>query len=328
MKRRAFLTLLGGAAVSGVWPCSARLQPASVATIGFLNSESPGPYQFNVAALRQGLEEAGYVEGRNLRIEYRWAQGDDGRLRALAHDLVERQVNAIVATGGVASVRAARAVTTKIPVVFTIGADPVMLGLVHGINRPGANITGITLISSAIGAKRTEVLNKLAPRSKIALVMNPDNPNAAAEERDAREAARILGQQALVLNVREASEFDAAFERFSEEKADAMFVGTDPLLLAERDRLIAFAAHQRVPAVYFVREFALAGGLISYGASITGMYRQAGGYLAKILKGAKPDELPVLQPTHIEMVINLKTARALGIDVPATLLALADEVVE
>jgi putative ABC transport system substrate-binding protein len=328
MKRREFLMMLGGAAVSGAWPLSARVQPASVPTIGFLNGERPEPYQANVAALRQGLREAGYVEGRNLRIEFRWADGDDERLPTLAHDLVDRQVSALVATGGVASVRAAQAATTRIPIVFTIGADPVTLGLVKSINRPGGNATGITLISSAASAKRTEVLFKIAPRSKIALLMNPANPNAAAEQGEAEAAAHVLGQQTLVLNVRSEGDFDAAFDTLIRQGADALFVATDPLLLANRDRLVAFAARQRVPAIYFVREFAVAGGLISYGASITDMYRQAGGYVGKILKGAKPDELPVLQPPNVEMVINLKTAKALGLEVPATLVALADEVIE
>ena len=327
MRRRDVLVLLG-AAVPGFLSCAVHAQGAGVPTIGFLNSGHAETYRAGVAAFRQGLQAAGYTEGKNVRVAYRWAEGDEGRLRALAAELVERQVNAIVATGGVASARAAQAATTRIPVVFTTGADPVVLGLVKSINRPGGNLTGISLISSAIGAKRTEVLYKLAPRSKIAVVMNADNPNGAAEQKDVEEAARLLGQQVLVLSIHNANELDSAFEAFVRDGADALFVGTDPMLLAERDRFIAFAASRRVPAIYFVREFALAGGLVSYGANIAGMYQQAGGYVAKILKGAKPDELPVLQPEGVELVINLKTARALGIEVPATLLALADEVIE
>jgi putative ABC transport system substrate-binding protein len=328
MRRREVMGLLGAAVVCGVWPPPARAQPQSAMTVGFLNGEHPEAYQLHVAALRQGLQEAGFVEGRNLRVDYRWARGDAARLRAMAAELVEQEVNALIATGGVAAVRAAQAATARIPVVFTIGADPVTLGLVKSLSRPGGNLTGVSLISSAIGAKRTEVLHKLAPRAKLALVMNPDNPNAAAEQGDAEAAARLLGQQVIVLEARNAAELDGALQAFVGAGADALFVATDPMLLAERARLIEFAARQRVPAIYFVREFALAGGLISYGASIMAMYRHAGAYVGKILKGARPDELPVVQPEGVEMVINLNTARALGIDVPPTLLALADEVIE
>jgi putative ABC transport system substrate-binding protein len=328
MRRRDVITFIGGGAASMLWPPAARLQPTAVPTIGFLNSAYPDLYQFNVVAFRQGLRDTGFTEGKNLRIEYRWAHGDYARLRALAAELAERGVSAIAATGDVASARAAQAATAKIPVVFTIGADPIRFGLVKSINRPGGNLTGISVMASAIGAKRAELLFKIAPRAKLALLMNPDNPNAAAERADVEEAARILGQQVLVLEVRNARAFDAAFDAFVREGADAMFVGTDPVLLAERERLVDFAAVRRVPAVYFAREFADAGGLISYGASIAAMYRQAGVYIGKILNGTKPEELPVVQSTRIEMVINLTAAKALRLDVPATLLALADEVIE
>jgi putative ABC transport system substrate-binding protein len=299
-----------------------------MAMVGFLNSATPELYQFNVEAFRRGLQELGYVEGKNLTIEYRWARGDYDRLPALAAELVDRQVSVIAATGDVVSARAAQAATTRVPIVFTIGGDPIKFGLVNSYSRPSGNITGISLISSAIGAKRVELLHEIAPQAKIALLMNPDNPNAAAEQKDALEAARLLGKQTVVLNVRNKRDFDAAFEAFVRERAGALFVATDPMLLSQRDSLVEFAARQRVPAVYFVREFAVAGGLISYGASIREMYRQAGVYAGRILKGAKPADLPVLQPTIVELVINLKTAKALNINLPRTLLLRANELIE
>jgi putative ABC transport system substrate-binding protein len=296
--------------------------------VGFLNPTSPKLYEFNAAAFRQGLQDIGYVEGKNLRIEYRWSEGDYDRLPALAAELVARQVAVIAATGDVASARAAQAATATIPIVFTIGADPVRFGLVASYNRPGGNVTGISAITSSIGAKRVQVLHQLAPRSKIALLMNPDNPSAAAEQRDAQEAADILGQGALVLNVRNKADFDGAFETFIREKADALFVATDPMLLSQRDEIAAFAARQRIPAIHFERQYTVGGGLISYGTSVSGMYRQAGVYCGQILKGAKPAEMPVMQPTKFELVVNLKTAKALDLAVPPTLLAIADEVIE
>jgi putative ABC transport system substrate-binding protein len=326
LRRREFIKFVGGTLLT--WPLTVRAQQSAMPVIGFLNSAYAKLYQFNVEAFRQGLRDAGYVEGGNLRIEYRWAEGDYGRLPTLASELVDRQVEVIAATGDVASALAAQAATAKIPIVFTIGADPVRFGLVASFNRPGGNVTGISAVTSAIGAKRMEVLHRLAPRSKIGLFMNPDNPTAAAEQSDAEQAARALGLQTVVLNVRNKGDFDAAFDTFVRENADALYGATDPMMLAQRDQFIRFAAKQRIPAIYFVREFVVAGGLISYGASVTGMYRQAGSYVGQILKGARPGELPVLQPTRFEMTINLKTAKALGIDVPETLLAIADEVIE
>jgi putative ABC transport system substrate-binding protein len=281
-----------------------------------------------VAAFRQGLQDAGYVEGSNLRIEYRWAEGDNNRLPALAAELVDRQVNVIAATGDVASALAAQAATAKIPIVFTIGADPVRFGLVASFNRPGGNVTGISAVTGSLGAKRIEVLYKLAPRSKIGLLMDADNPTAGAEQRDAEEAARVLGLQVVVLKVHNRGDFATAFETFVREKADALYGGAGPTMIAQRDLLIAFAAKQRVPAIYSDRQSVIAGGLMSYGSSITDMYRQAGAYVGKILKGAKPANLPVIQPTKFELVINLKSAKALGLEIPATLLATADEVIE
>ena len=296
--------------------------------VGFLNPTSSKLYDFNAAAFRQGLKDVGFIEGENVRIEYRWGEGDYSKLPALAAELVNLKVAVIGATGDVASARAAKAATSTIPIVFTIGADPVKVGLVASYNRPGENVTGISAITSQIGTKRIEILYQLAPRSRVALLMNPDNPSAATEQRDAEQAARILGQQSLVLNVRNKDDFKVAFETFVREGADAIFVATDPMLLSQRDAIAAFAAQQRVPAIHFERQYPLGAGLISYGTSISGMYRQAGVYSGQILKGANPAEMPVMQPTKFELVINLKTAKALGIEVSPNLLAVADEVIE
>ena len=325
MRRREFVGLLGGAAV---WPLATRAQQVTMPVVGFLNPTSSKLYDFNAAAFRRGLQDAGFVEGQNVRIEYRWGEGDYSRLPALAAELVDLKVAVIGATGDVASARAAKAATSTIPIVFTIGADPVKVGLVASYNRPGANLTGISAITSQIGTKRIEVLYQLAPRSKVALLMNPNNPSAVMEQRDAAEATRALGQQSLVLNVASKDDFSAAFETFIREGADAIFVATDPMLLSQRDAIAAFAERQRVPAIHFERQYPLGGGLISYGTSISGMYRQAGVYSGQILKGANPAEMPVLQPTKFELVINLKTAKALGIEVSPNLLAVADEVIE
>jgi ABC-type uncharacterized transport system substrate-binding protein len=329
MKRREFIGLIGGAAaISVAWPVVARAQQSAIPVVGFLNPTSPKLYEFNAAAFRQGLQDIGYVEGRNVHVEYRWAEGDYARLPALAAELAARQVAVIAATGDVASARAAQAATAKIPIVFTIGADPVRFGLVASYNRPGGNVTGISAITSSIGTKRVEMLYQLTGFAKVALLMNPDNPSAAAEQRDAQEAVGILGRKDLVLNVRNKGDFDAALATFIREGADALFVATDPMLLSERGTIADFAATHRVPAIHFDRQYTLGGGLISYGTSIAGMYRQAGVYSGQILKGANPAEMPVIQPTKFELVINLKTAKALGLTVPDKLLAIADEVIE
>jgi putative ABC transport system substrate-binding protein len=325
MQRRNFLTLFGGAVT---WPLAARAQPVVMPVVGFLNPTSSKLYEFNAAAFRKGLQDAGFVEGENVRIEYRWAEGDYNRLAALAAELVNLKVAVIGATGDVASARAAKAATSIIPIVFTIGADPVKVGLVASYNRPGGNLTGISAITSQIATKRIEVLYQLAPRSKVALLMNPNNPSAAMEQHDAEAAATILGQKSLVLNVTSNDDFPTAFSTFIREGADAMFVATDPMLLSQREAIAAFGAKQRVPVIHFERQYPLVGGLISYGTSISGMYRQAGMYSGQILKGANPAEMPVMQPTKFELVINLKTAKALGIDVSQNLLAIADEVIE
>jgi putative ABC transport system substrate-binding protein len=271
MDRRTFVGSMAGSLV--VAPLVVHAQKPATPVIGFLNSATPELYEFNVAAFRRGLEELGYVEGKNVAIEYRWARGDYDRLPALAAELADAKVSVIAATGDVGSARAAKAVTTTIPIVFTIGGDPVKFGLVSSYNRPGANVTGISFGPSAMSGKRVELLHELAPNAMIALLMNPDNPNAGAEQRDSQEAARLLGQQTVVLNVRNERDFDRAFESAISSRAGAMYVATDPMLLSQRSQIAAFAARQKIPAVSFVREFAVAGGLLSYGPSIRDMYR-------------------------------------------------------
>ena len=327
MRRREFISLLGGAAVA--CPVLARAQPANLPLVGFLNSASADTYRFNADSFREGLAQAGFVEGRNVRIEERWANGDYQALPTLAADLVAKGVVAIAATGDVASARAAQAASRTVPVVFTIGADPVRFGLVSSLNRPGNNLTGINLLSSALGAKRVGLLRQLIPRvSRIALLMNPTNLSAPDEQADAEAGARALGCETFVFNVRNAQEIDVAFDSLVTKKADAFITATDPILLDRREQIVTLAQRHALPAVYFVRQFAVAGGLLSYGPSISWMYRQAGLYVGQILKGANPAEMPVMQPTQFEFVLNLKTAKALGIVVAPTLLATADEVIE
>jgi putative ABC transport system substrate-binding protein len=326
MKRREFLGVLGGAAAA--WPLDVRGQP-TVPLVGFLNGASPDTYRFNADSFREGLAKAGFVEGKNVRIEERWARGDYQSLPALAAELVALGVVAIAATGDVASARAAQSASSSVPVVFTIGADPVRFGLVASLNRPGGHVTGVSLLSSVLGAKRVEILHEVAPKvSRIALLMNPSNPNATAEQEDAQAGAKKMGCETVVLNARNAGEIEAAFEELVRAKADAFITATDPILLDRRDQIVSFAARHAIPAVYFVRQFAAAGGLLSYGPSISWMYRQAGEYVGQILKGATPSEMPVMQPTQFEFVLNLKTANALGLTIPPTLLARADEVIE
>ena len=325
MRRREFITLLGGAA--SALPFAAFAQQA-MPLVGFLNSASSDTYRFNADSFRAGLAQAGFVEGRNVRIEERWARGDYQALPALAAELVAMGVSVIAATGDVASARAAQGASPTVPVVFTIGADPVRFGLVASHNRPGGHVTGVSLLTSLIGAKRVELLKQVAPRiSRLALVMNPSNPSAAAEQADAQDGARKLGLETVVLNAGSAREIDTAFERLLQAKADAFFIATDPILLDRRQQIVTYAERHALPAVYFVRQFAEAGGLLSYGPSISWMYHQAGEYVGQILKGAKPAEMPVMQPTKFEFVINGKTAKALGLAVPTSVRALADEVI-
>jgi putative tryptophan/tyrosine transport system substrate-binding protein len=325
MKRRQFITLLGGAAAL---PRTALAQQ-QMRLVGFLNSASPDTYRFNADSFREGLARGGFIEGRNVRIEERWGHGDYEALPALAAEVVAMGVVAIAATGDVASARAAQRASSTIPVVFTIGGDPVRFGLVKSLNRPGGNVTGILFNQNVLGGKRVELLREIAPNvSRVALLMNPTNPNVKVEEADAEAGAKKLGLETVTLNARNSPEIDAAFEQLLSAKADAFITATDPILLDRREQIVSFAQRHKLPAVYFVRQFAAVGGLLSYGPSISWMYRQAGEYVAQILKGSEPSELPVLQPTQFELVINLKTAHAFGLIVPLTLQAAAEEVIE
>jgi putative tryptophan/tyrosine transport system substrate-binding protein len=326
LKRRDFITLLSSAAV---WPLVARAQQSAVPVIGALNTGSPSPSSEPLmAAFRQGLSEAGYVEGQNLAIEYRWADGHYDRLPALAADLVGRKVDLIMANSP-PSALAAKSATSTIPIVFRSGADPVGDGLVASLARPGGNLTGVSFIADELTAKRLEMLSELIPQAGvIALLMNPNNATAERVIRDVQEAARTKGLQLHVLKAGSDSEIDTAFASLVQLHAGALVVGADPFLSSRRERLVALASRSAVPSIYAWREFAASGGLISYGASLTSAFRLVGHYAGKVLKGAQPADLPVQQPTTFELVINLKTAKALGLTVPQSMLMHADEVIE
>ena len=324
--RREFITLLGGAVT---WPLAGRAQQAATPVIGYLHSGSAGPYAHLVAAFRQGLTETGYVEGKNVAIEYRWAEGRYDRLPSLAADLVGHHVALIVAQGGDPSISAAKSATATIPVVFTSSSDPVRLGLVASLNRPGGNVTGFWLFTSLLGTKRLELVRQLLPaNSLVAVLVNPDNPNARLDTAQLEDAARALGQPISFVRARTETEIDAAFATLAERRVAALLVNTDPFFLARPAQFVLLAARNRIPAIYAQREFVAAGGLISYGASLADGYRQVGIYAGRILKGERPADLPIVQPTKFEIAINLKTAKALGLDIPPTLLAIADEVIE
>jgi putative tryptophan/tyrosine transport system substrate-binding protein len=325
MRRREFLAGLGAAAT---WPLAAGAQQPAMPVIGFLGISLPDGYRRQLIALRQALQVAGYVEGRNIAIEFRWAENRYDRLPTLAADLVARHVS-VIATTDTASTRAAKAATATIPIVFAYGGDPVDDGLVASFNRPGGNVTGVTFISAALAPKRLELLHEVVPGAGvIGVLVNPNSPLAQIQLSDLQAAARISGQRIYVANAGSELEFEAAFAALVQQSVGALLVSTDPLFGSGRDRLVALAAREKIAAIYALREYAAAGGLMSYGASQADSYHQAGIYTARILKGEKPEDLPVMQPTKFELVVNLKTAKALGLTISESFLLRADEVIE
>ena len=326
MRRRQFIKLLGGAAAA--WPFSVRAQQAARPVIGFLSARSPDDTGPVLQAFLKGLGEAGFFDGQNVTIEYRWARGEYGRLPAFAAEFVQRRVNVLVATGGTDSALAAKQATSTIPIVFVSG-DPVRDGLVASLNRPGGNATGALVTTTEMEPKRLGLLHELTPGvSLIGALLNPNSPDAAHQLPELEQAARTIGRNLFVAKASDDEELNAAFVLLLRQGIGALLVGADPYFDTRRDRIIAFAAQNRLPAVYHFREYAFAGGLVSYGPSITDAYRQAGIYTGRILKGEKPADLPLLQPTKFDFVINLKTAKTLGIAVPFGLLNAADEVIE
>ncbi len=327
LRRRDFITLLGSAAT---WPLAARAQQPAMPVVGFLSGRSPYESRTVVGAFGQGLGETGYFESKNVIIEYRWAEGRYDRLLALAAELVSRQVTAIAAVGGPNSGQAAKAATTTIPIVFISGTDPVQEGLVASLNKPGGNATGVNPLLPAMEGKRLGLLLEIIPKAAlIAVLLNPTlRDNFNRQMNDVQEAARQVGQQLLVLRASSEDEIEAAFVTAAERRVSGLLVAADPFMLSRRERLVTLAAHYAIPAIYEVREYTTAGGLMSYGISLANAYRQAGIYVGRILKGEKPGDLPVLQPTKFDFVINLKTAKALGLTIPPGLLSIADEVIE
>jgi putative ABC transport system substrate-binding protein len=325
MRRREFITLLGGA----VWPLTARAQQPPLPVIGFLSANRADASPQFTAAFHEGLAKAGFVEGKDVAIEYRWADNHLERVPALALDLIRRQVNVIFTGGGTVPILVAKGATATIPIVFTSGNDPVALGLVASLNKPGGNVTGVTNIVSQLVPKRVELLHELLPKAGIVgFLLNPNAPNAEPDTANAQAAARGLGLQTHSLRASSDQEIDTAFATLVELKTDALLVMSDVSFQIRRDQFARLAARYAVPTIYYSREYVAAGGLLSYGASFTEMYRHAGNYVGRILRGAKPADLPVVQPTKFELVINLKTAKALGLTVPQAILVAADEVIE
>lgn len=326
MRRRLFLGLLGSAAA---WPVVAQAQEPGMPVVGFISSRSPAEATTALQAFRQGLGETGYFEGKNVKIEYRWAEGHYDRLPALAAEMISRDVAVLAATGGEPSALAAKAATTTTPVVFTLGGDPVEAGLVASLNLPGGNITGTTIMTAEMGSKRLELVRRLLPNADVvAILVNPRFAASKAEAHEVQSGAGALGMQFHTLSATTEAEIEAAFTEMIRLKADALIVATDALLLGQRSQIVRLAARHSIATVYFSRDFVDAGGLMSYGPNIANGYRQAGNYTGQILSGANPARLPILRPTQFTLVLNLKTAAALGLTVPPMLLALADEIIE
>ena len=325
LKRREFISLLGGAAAT--WPLAARAQQPTMPVVGFFNGQSPGAFAHLIGAFHRGLNETGYIEGQNVTIEYRWGEGYVDRLPALARDLVRRQVAVIVAAGG--AHLEAKAATSNIPIVFTTPGEPIKEGLVASFNRPGGNATGVSVFTVTLEAKRFELLHELVPKAAtIGVLLDPTFSSVDLQSLEVHTAARATGHEIRVLNVSTDGDIDEAFSNLVEIRAGGLVVSGNPFLNSKRDKLIALAARDAIPTIYEPRESTIAGGLMNYGPSITDVYRQLGVYTGRILKGEKPANLPVLQPTKFDLLINLKTAKALGIEVPPTLLARADEVID
>jgi ABC-type uncharacterized transport system substrate-binding protein len=326
MKRREFIGLVGGAAALQL---AAHVQAQTIPTIGFLSARSPGESGYLVDAFRRGLAETGAIEGQNVAVEYRWALGDYDRLPMLAAELVRQPMTALVTVGGEKSAMAAKAATATIPIIALFTADPVEVGLVASLNRPGGNVTGISLQSAALAAKRLGLLHEITPTvTTVGILLNPSNPTAASQLRDMQDAASTIGLQLKVFDAGTVREIDTAFEAIARNNISALVVAVDPYFTSRRDKLVALAMRHSLATMYHLREFPMSGGLISYGVDLPDMYRQAGVYTGRILKGSKPADLPIMRPTKFELVINLKTAKALGLTIPPGVLAIADEVIE
>jgi putative tryptophan/tyrosine transport system substrate-binding protein len=327
MKRREFITLLSGAAAA--WPPAARAQQSAMPVVGFLGAPSAAPYARYIAAVHQGLKEVGYIERQNVAMEYRWADSQYDRLPILAADLISRRVAVIVPIGGAPAVLAAKAATSSIPIVFNVGADPIQLGLVSNFNRPSGNITGVAMMTLEMETKRLELLHELAPASApIAILLNPSNAQAQSQEREIQRAAGVIGRQVLVLNAGTEQEIEKAFAALVRERAGALLVGADTFFVSQAVLFVVLTARHAIPTIYPFRSYVDAGGLMSYGTSLLDAYRLTGVYTGRVLKGEKPADLPIVQPTKFELALNLKTARAVGISIPPTVLARADEVIE